>query len=78
MASASISARSLMILTQDDQVTGPEFEREPESYTVEQLKHWLKCRGLKQSGERDELVEITISSTRLRKMVSCKGYQGEQ
>ena len=33
------------------------FEREPEEYTVGQLKRWLKCRGLKLSGKRDELLK---------------------
>ena len=32
-------------------------EREPEEYTVGQLKRRLKCRGLKLSGKRDELLK---------------------
>lgn len=57
MAFASTSLRSLTVLTQDDGVPGSKFEREPEHYTVEQLKRWLKCRGLKQSGKREELLK---------------------
>ena len=34
---ASISLRSLTILTDEDDVPGSKFEREPEEYTVEQL-----------------------------------------
>ena len=53
---ASTSVRPLTILTQNDGVPGSKFEREPKSYTVEQLKRWLKCRGLKQSGKRPDLL----------------------
>ena len=51
------SLRSLTVLANDDSVPGSLFEREPQEYTVEQLKRWLKCRGLKLSGKREELVE---------------------
>ena len=42
------------VLTDEDNVPGSKFEREPEEYTVGHLKWWLKCRGLKLSGKRDE------------------------
>ena len=48
--------KPLTILTENDRVPGSKFDREPEHYTVEQLKRWLKCRGMKLSGKRDELV----------------------
>ncbi|CAH3175503.1 unnamed protein product, partial [Porites lobata] len=44
-------------LTQDDGVPGSKFENDPGNYTVDQLKRWLKCRGLKLSGKRDDLVK---------------------
>lgn len=50
-------AYSLTVLTEEDGVPGSKFEREPEEYTVDQLKRWLKCRGLKLSGKREELVQ---------------------
>ena len=53
---ASSSLPSFTVLTDEDGVPGSTFEREPEEYDVEQLKRWLKCRGLKLSGKRDELV----------------------
>lgn len=53
---ASTSVQNLTILTEDDSVPGSKFEKEPEEYTVTQLKRWLKCRGLKQSGKRSELI----------------------
>ena len=56
MTFASSSSRPFTILTEDDGIPGSKFEREPENYTVEQLKRWLKCRGLKQSGKREELL----------------------
>ena len=48
---------SFMILTVKDDVLGSKFEREPEEYPVGQLKRWLKCKGLKLSGKRDELLK---------------------
>ena len=48
---------SFMILTDKDDVLGSKFEREPEEYPVGQLKRWLKCKGLKLSGKRDELLK---------------------
>ena len=54
---ASSSNQSFTVLTDEDGVPGSTFEREPEEYTVEQLKRWLKCRGLKLSGKRDDLVK---------------------
>ena len=52
----STSLKPLTILTEDDGVPGSKFDSEPEHYTVEQLKRWLKCRCMKLSGKRDELV----------------------
>ena len=57
MSFASSSLCSLTVLTEDDDVPGSRFEKKAENYTVEQLKRWLKCRGLKLSGKRDELVQ---------------------
>ena len=54
---ASGSLPSFTVLTEEDDVPGSKFEREPEEYTVGQLKRWLKCRGLKLSGKRDELLK---------------------
>ena len=54
---ASSSIQSFTVLTDEDGVPGSIFEREPEEYTVEQLKRWLKCKGLKLSGKRDNLVK---------------------
>ena len=56
MTVVSSSAQSFTILTEDDRISGSKFEKEPEEYTVEQLKRWLKCQGLKQRGKRGELL----------------------
>ena len=48
---------SFTVLTEEDDVPGSKFERESEEYTVGQLKRWLKCRRLKLSGKRDELLK---------------------
>ena len=55
MASGSLPC--FTVLTDKDDVPGSKFEREPEEYTVGQLKRRLKCRGLKLIGERDELLK---------------------
>ena len=70
---ASNSLQYCTVLTEDDGIPGSKLEREAEEYTVDQLKRWLKCRGSKLSGKRDELMEcvryiasrvgITISLT---------------
>ena len=54
---ANSSVKPLTVLTEDDGVPGSKIEQDPENYTVEQLKRWLKCRGLKQSGKRGEIVQ---------------------
>ena len=54
---ASGSLPSFTVLTEEDDVPGSKFEREPEEYTVGQIKRWLKCWGLKLSGKRDELLK---------------------
>ena len=53
---ASSSLYFLTVLTEDDGVSGFKFERKPEEYTVDQLKRWLKYRGLKLSGKREDIV----------------------
>jgi len=52
----SSSLQNIANLTENDGVPGSYFEKDPENYTVEQLKRWLKCRGLKQSGKRSDLL----------------------
>ena len=54
---ASSSLQFSTVLTEDDNVTGIKFERDLQEYTVNQLKWWLKCRGLKLSGNCDDLVK---------------------
>ena len=39
---ASSSLQSLTVLTEDDDVPGSKFERDPQEYTVDQLKRWLR------------------------------------
>ena len=60
-SSASTSVKPLTILTEDDGVPGSKIEQGPQHYTVDQLKRWLKCRGLKQSGKREEIVQRVAS-----------------
>ena len=54
---ASGSLPSFTVLSDEDDVPGSKFEREPEEYTVGQLKRRLKCRELKWSRKRDELLK---------------------
>ena len=41
-------------------IPGSKFEHKPDQYTVEQLKRWLKCRGLK-IGEKWEKLTSCVS-----------------
>ena len=50
------SSAKATILTENDDAPGSNFESEPAKYTVEQLKRWLKCRGLKQARNRKDLL----------------------
>ncbi|XP_031556776.1 uncharacterized protein LOC116293487, partial [Actinia tenebrosa] len=43
-------------LTENDGVPGSRFDADPGNYTVYQLKRWLKCRDLKVTGKRSELL----------------------
>ena len=49
---ASSSLYFLTVLTENDGISGFKFERKSE-YTVDQLK----CRGLKLSGKREDIVQ---------------------
>ena len=53
---ASSLLQSLTVLIKDDDVPGSKFERDFQEYTVDKLKRWLKCRGLKLSSKRNSLV----------------------
>ena len=61
---ASSSHHSFTVLTEEDGVPGSKCEREPEEYTADQLKRWLKCRGLKIRGKRKDLVQQVTDSVR--------------
>ena len=56
MSASLNSLKNAVILTENDGVPGAKFHKSPENYSVEQLKRWLKCRGIKVSGKRDELI----------------------
>ena len=53
---ASTSVRSFTVLTENDDVAGSQFEKDPGNHNVEQLRQWLKCRSLKQRGKLEELL----------------------
>ena len=76
LSSISSSAKATN-LTQNDGVPGCKFEGEPANYTVEQLKCWLKCRGIKQTGEREDLlvrVKDCLNSGNSHILDSCIDY----
>ena len=56
LVSSTSSLQTVTTLTENDGVHGSKFESDPVNYTVEQLKRWLKCRGIEQSGKRCDLV----------------------
>ena len=51
LVSSTSSLQNVAILTKIDGVPGSKFESDAENYTVEQLKRWLKCRGIKVARE---------------------------
>ena len=53
---SSSNVSKARIFTQNDGNSGSKFEQDPDNYTNTQLKRWLKCRGLKLSGERADLI----------------------
>ena len=53
---SSSNVSKARVLTQNDVVPCSEFEQDPDNYTNTQLKRSLKCRGLKLSGKRAELI----------------------
>lgn len=61
--------RFITTLTENDGVPGSYFKHDPSEYTVDQLKRWLKCRGLKPSGKRDDLIK-RVSATIVYFMMS--------
>ena len=63
---ATSSLHFLTVLTEGDGVSGSKCERKPEEYTVDQLKRWLKCRGLKLSGKREDIVQGVRDCVRSR------------
>ena len=56
LVSSTSSLQNVAILTENDGVPESKCESDAENYTVEQLKRWLKCRGIKQGGKRNDLV----------------------
>ena len=56
MLMASSLEQCFSLLPDEDGVPGSKFEKESEEYTVDPLKRWLKCGGLKLNGKRDELL----------------------
>ena len=54
LSSVSSSAKAI-ILTQNDGIPACKFEGAPVNYTVQQLKRWLKCRGIKTDREKGRL-----------------------
>ena len=65
---ASSLLHSLTVLTEEDGVPGSKFERELEEYTVDQLRRWFKCGGLKLSSKREDAVQ------QVRDCVSSRNY----
>ena len=49
-------ANARIVLNEDD-VPGANLFKEPSNCSVEELKQWLHCHGLKRTGGKDELVE---------------------
>ena len=55
-----------VVLT-EDAVPGAKLRNPPNECSVEQLKRWLECHGLKKSGRKGELIErVTLSIGKIK------------
>ena len=44
------------IVLNEEDVPGAHFTKDPEEYSVVNLKRWLECHGLKQTGKKQYLI----------------------
>ena len=56
-----------VVLVEDD-VPGAKLVKKPEECSVEILKRWLECHGLKKSGKKSELINRVNQSISLIKV----------
>ena len=56
-----------VVLVEDD-VPGAKLVKKPEECSVEILKRWLECHGLKKSGKKSELINRVNQSIGLIKV----------
>ena len=50
-------ADNSVVLYEED-VPGAKLTKDPDDCSVEELKRWLQCHGLKKTGKKIELIEI--------------------
>lgn len=60
-----------VVLSEGD-VPGSHFTRDPEEYSVLELKRWLECHGGKKSGRKQELVDRIRSFIAIKKGIDPK------
>jgi len=46
------------IVLNEEDVPGALFTKDPEEYSVVNLKRWLECHGLKQTGKKQCLIDL--------------------
>ena len=46
------------IVLNEEDVPGAHFTKDPEEYSVVNLKRWLECHGLKQTGKKQCLTTV--------------------
>ena len=60
-----------------DDVPGAKLTKDPTDCTVEELKRWLECHGLKKGGRKGELFErvtLVLGKIKVDAKVDCRLY----
>ena len=65
------------IVLNESDVPGAYFNKEPEEYSVIQLKRWLQCHGLKQTGKKQCLIDRVKSAITAKANVDPKIDNGK-
>ena len=60
-------ADNTVVLYEED-VPGAKLMKDPNDCSVEELKRWLKCHGLKKTGKKVELIERVRLNNRIGKI----------
>ena len=66
-------ASDTFVLSEND-VPGAKLKSDPIHCSVDELKRWLYCHGIKRTGKKDELVERVRLSVGILRHLRDKGF----